>query len=246
MDMSKEVVVEIERLTKEANEVHQIKIGDRIFVDKILNEIKAPKHYISNNKHFEDISSLITYLETIQDHPTLGDAKILIKPGYNEIEVYTEPDNEGDTTYIAEVKPLLPRISFGNYMELEEFIIQLQTKFDVTDNKKNLLTLISKFQTKQEVTTEDNGITQNVVVSKGQGLNEKIQLNPIVRLKAFRTFREVSQPDVMYLLRVNKHGELALFEADGGNWQFEAQQKVRDYLREQITEAGLDGKVVVL
>lgn len=44
----------------------------------------------------------------------------------------------------------------------------------------------------------------------------------------------------MYLLRVNKDGDVALFEADGGRWRFEAQKRIAEYIDERLGNMNLD------
>jgi len=72
-----------------------------------------------------------------------------------------------------------------------------------------------------------------------------ISSNPI-RLRPYRTFREIEQPASLFVLRLQKgrDGELpraALFEADGGQWKLEACQAIKHwldmelYLHERIT-----------
>lgn len=246
MDLTKESIVEIERLTTEANKVETLAVQGRMFATKILHEITEKEYEIKFSQKFNDIDGLLTYLNLIKDHSTLEGQKILIHCDYNYISVDTTPDVKGEVTKLAGLEPSLPNIRFNTYLSLEEFIIQLQTKFFPTDNTKNLIQLVSKFQTNQEVTVADDGISQRVVIQKGQGLNEKIQLTPIVRLQAYRTFREILQIETLYLLRINSHGEIALFEADGGVWKFEAQKNVRTYIREQVKKLGLEDRVEVL
>lgn len=246
MDLTREAITKIEELTTKANGAEIVEIEGRKFSTKSLTEIKPVKNNIGYNRSFDDLTSLVDYLTAIHTHTTLKDVKLLVKCKCDKVEVFTEPDFEGDSVSIACATPLLPNITFDRYLGLEEFLIQLLTKFVQNENTVNLTQLLSRFQSNHTVETTDDGISQKIVVSQGQGLNEKVNLSPIVRLQAFRTFREISQEEVLYLLRVNKTGDIALFEADGGAWKFESQNKVRDYMRDAIQKVGLSEKVVVL
>lgn len=68
----------------------------------------------------------------------------------------------------------------------------------------------------------------------------KATLPPIVRLKPMNTYPEIDQVETMYLLRVNKDGDVALFEADGGRWRFEAQRRIVEYISARSSYFNLD------
>ncbi len=146
------------------------------------------------------------------------------------------------------VSPTTPQINFDFYMDLEEFIIQLQTCFVDTPNKQRLLELVSSFVESEKLEVADNGISQTVVVEKGAAVKSKnaVEVNPFVRLAAYRTYAEVEQPETIYLLRVKQGNRIALYEADGGKWKLEAQMRVAGYLRDGLTDLIEAGKVVVI
>lgn len=150
-----------------------------------------------------------------------------------------------DRNTIASVNPIVPSICFGRWMSMEEFIIQLQTCFVDTFNKQALIELVSKMTDETTVTRTDDGVGQQVTVSKGTGLKECITVNPIVRLKAYRTYQEIDQVETMYLVRVQEGGELRIIEADGGAWKTEAQKRVSEYLRDELVDL-IDSKEVVI
>ena len=54
------------------------------------------------------------------------------------------------------------------------------------------------------------------------------------------TYPEINQVETMYLLRVNKDGDVALFEADGGRWRFEAQRRIVEYISARSSYFNLD------
>ena len=124
----------------------------------------------------------------------------------------------------------------------------MQTCFVNTDNKRNLLELISSFVESEKLEVADNGISQTVTVEKGSAVKSKddVEVNPFVKLAAYRTYTEVMQPETMYLLRVKQGNRIALYEADGGKWKLEAQKRVAEYLHEGLSDLIEDGKVVVI
>lgn len=66
------------------------------------------------------------------------------------------------------------------------------------------------------------------------------------KLQPYRTFLEVEQPASDFLLRLDKEGRPALYEADGGAWKLEAKRNIAAYLCEQLADLVECGSVVVM
>lgn len=68
-----------------------------------------------------------------------------------------------------------------------------------------------------------------------------------VRLKPYRTFTEVDQPesDFVFRMKEDKYDgvQCALFEADGGAWKLHAMESIQEYLEEQLK--GVDGFTII-
>lgn len=92
----------------------------------------------------------------------------------------------------------------------------------------------------------DNGVTQEVSVRRGVALKEQQTVQPIVHLQPYRTFLEVKQPASDFLLRIDKDGHPALYEADGGAWKLEAKRNIAGYLSAQLADLEESGNVVVM
>lgn len=142
---------------------------------------------------------------------------------------------------IAELDRNLAQFPFGDWLSQEEFIIKLLSLMQKTDDQTYLLSYVSGIRNDSAVTTTDDGITQKVEMKSGLSgaLVDEKTTKPIVSLKPFRTFREVDQPESKFLFRVRKNhdGEsrFALFEADGGAWRAAAMEKIKDYIKEHVT-----------
>ena len=95
------------------------------------------------------------------------------------------------------------------------------------------------------VETSDDGITQKVTTEKGMSLNSSIMSTPIRELAPFRTFNEVRQPKSEFLFRI-RDNQFALFEADGGAWQKEAKENIREFFMELLANEIEKGDVVVV
>ena len=140
----------------------------------------------------------------------------------------------------------VPGITTNQSMTQEQAVVELQSLYAVTDDRDYLLALLSRIDVNQGVSSVDNGISQEVCVKTGAVLKEQQTVKPIVRLQPYRTFLEIEQPASDFLLRLDKNGCPALYEADGGAWKLDAKRKIAEYLKMQLAELVGSGKVVVM
>lgn len=140
----------------------------------------------------------------------------------------------------------VPGVTIGHSMSQEQAIVELQSLYAVTPDRDYLLSLLSRIDVNQGVSSVDNGISQEVSVKTGAVLKEQTMVQPIVHLQPYRTFLEVEQPASDFLLRLDKEGHPALYEADGGAWKLEAKRSIAAYLAEKLAAQVESGCVVVL
>ena len=129
------------------------------------------------------------------------------------------------------------RFPFGRYLELEEFIIKLQCTFVDTPQKKAIIDMLAKVDTSEVIQSEDDGIAQKVVTKNEINRRQKTDIAPIAKLRPYRTFCEVEQPESPFLLRLQHvKGDLpsaTMFEADGGAWKIEAVDNIATLLKNE-------------
>ncbi len=140
----------------------------------------------------------------------------------------------------------VPSISVNESISQERAIVELQSLYAITEDRDYLLSLLSRIDVNQGVSSVDNGISQEVSVKTGAVLKEQQTVQPIVHLQPYRTFLEVEQPASDFLLRLDKEGRPALFEADGGAWKLEAKRNIAAYLGEKLADLVERGSVVVM
>jgi hypothetical protein len=126
---------------------------------------------------------------------------------------------------------------FGEYYDQESFIVGLQSLFEPTPARGDVLKVIGTIKENQVRSFADDGVTQSVAASAGQVLVAEVQVPNPVYLKPYRTFREIDQPESPFILRVRpgkERPQCALFEADGGRWKLTAIQLIKEYLEDKI------------
>lgn len=126
---------------------------------------------------------------------------------------------------------------FGTFYEKESFVVGLQSLFEPTPERADVLKVIGTIKENQVREYADDGVTQTVSAKAGVALVSEIVVpNPVI-LQPFRTFREIDQPASPFILRVRAGKEMpqcALFEADGGRWKLEAIGRIKEYLEDKI------------
>lgn len=89
-------------------------------------------------------------------------------------------------------------------------------------------------------------VLEMAVARTGVVLKEQVTIRPIVQLQPYRTFLEVEQPVSDFLLRVDKQGKIALYEADGGAWKLEAKRRIAAWLTDALAEEVEHGLAVIV
>lgn len=188
-----------------------------------------------------NLDSLIRYLKDDPDK-NVSDTKIINV--INPLEVSVESSLFGkfkqrEKYIIANYSNLIPDISFGRYLNIEEFIIMLKSKFIMTEDLDKVIKVVGNITDENVTNYNDDGITQKVTTKTGIARVGEVALPPKIKLIPYRTFIEVSQPESEFLLRAKKGYEgieLALFEADGGAWKKEAINSISKYLSNQLKD----------
>lgn len=127
----------------------------------------------------------------------------------------------------------------GKFMSLEDFNLGLQVRFSDADDRRRVLALLSNVKHETVKTALDDGVTQVVQARAGVALISDVAVPNPVLLSAYRTFRDITQPSSLFVLRVQggRSGglpEVALFEGDGGAWRLTAIERIKDWLVQEL------------
>ncbi len=230
-------------LAEEHNKVLETKINGSIYTERNLKRIDEyfPQ---CDCMELKNLNALIQNIRTNlqKDYHNLP---LILNVSENQIDVWSSYDQNKNREHIFRTKAQVPTIDFNHYMSVENMIIQLQTCFLESENKSNLIGLISRLSKKQEISLEDDGITQRVTATEGVATVAQVSIPPLVKLTPQRTFYEVIQPEQLFLFRVDKNCNVALFDAAGGAWKYLCQLSIIDYLKFELTKEIEDGKVII-
>ncbi len=183
------------------------------------------------------LTSLIDYIKSDTD-PT-DERKMLVHVvSPTEVKLISCLDSDRKREVLIEVKADIPSFPFGKFINHEEFIIALQSKFIADDERDLVLRFAGTVEDGTVAQYGDDGITQKATVKQGiSGKTDAIVPNP-VNLIPYRTFQEVEQPDSNFIFRMksDKYDGIvcAIFEADGGAWKNEATRRIKEYLFKEL------------
>ena len=126
----------------------------------------------------------------------------------------------------------------------EEAQIALRTRFQETGDSLYAMKLVNDISLGAKVIYNDNGVATTVTTKSGVSLQTNEAIRPIVKLRPYRTFQEVEQPESTFLIRINDRG-ISFIEADGGMWRLTARNTIKAFLEENLAAEIESGKLVV-
>ncbi len=246
--MLKEAIEKIEAMASKP-QVREID-GVSYIIDKdgaytqIKPDINGPENCLMNS-----LSAVVQMIKR-EGLPMFGTPAyplFVTVPSHEKVEVFLSqnPDKRYDRPYIYTARATdVPGWGDKVALAFDEAAVALQTRFQPGGDLDYTLALLSQITTGAKVTYADNGIATSIVTQKGISMQQNTTIKPIVKLRPYRTFQEVEQPEGLFLIRINERG-ITFTEADGGMWKLEARKTVAAYLTEALADEIADGAVVV-
>ena len=184
------------------------------------------------------LTSLVDYLKAGVD--SMADKMLVQVVSPMKVRVLSMLDADRKREELVDVEAMIPDFEYGRYMGNERFIIALQSKFIANDDRALLLQFAGTVKDESIAQYGDDGVTQKATIKTGiTSVGDAVVPNP-VKLRPFRTFIEVEQPESAFVFRMRQaegHGvECAIFEADGGAWKNAAMKSIKEYLQYELAE----------
>ena len=189
------------------------------------------------------LSGMVDYIKSNFDHER---GVMIHVESPTRVRVFDSLNDVNDRRIYVSAEAMLPEIVFERYLDRESFNIMLQACFVESAHKGTVLRFISSVIEENSVAETDDGVSQKVTAKTGiAAVGEAVVPNPVA-LKPFRTFVEVPQPASEFVLRLKEGGKVALFEADGGAWELNAMNNIKEYFKEELKELIEGGKVIIV
>lgn len=182
------------------------------------------------------LSGLVNYIKDTFDNNALTDDYALFVGGPSEVSMVSSISGafrQRESVILA--SPFeSPGFRFSSYMELEDFVVAMQSHFVKDETVETILRVVGNIQSEQVATVSDDGISQTVTARSGVARVENVVLPNPVTLRPFRTFQEIDQPPSQFVLRVQGGSgglpRAALFEVGDSQWKVRAVESIREYL----------------
>lgn len=233
--MIKEAMEHIEKMAVP----EMITVDCREYSSKPLYPVEDPTPNPIRNVH--TLTGLVDYLHHNVDELAFDDLMIHVESP-TLVQLYSGLGGGFlvRSNYLS-VQAEVPNILFDQYLDVEGFIIMLQSMFLPGTDREEIMRVVGNIKESAVKTVADDGVSQQVTVKQGiTSVGEEIIPNPVA-LVPFRTFIEIEQPESAFILRMKSdpNGGMprcCLFEADGGAWRLEAIHRIRDWLASQMVE----------
>lgn len=192
------------------------------------------------------LDSLIGYIKENRD--SIEFAGCQIQSQAQSAELISGPKGENrKRDVMVKAASGAPNHVFGQYQSLEDFRIYLMSQFRDTPDRETVLRFLARITDEVVKTSEDDGISQTVIVKSGIASHASATVPSPLQLAPIRTFIEVEQPIGSFIFRLKQIKDAlpqaGLWELHT-NWKREAAVATKAYLDKAIE--GLAVKVPVL
>ena len=231
---------QIERLTKEA-QGKIVTIDGRDYSTVKLHNPRTPQD-VPDVLTVSTLSALAAYVSGKQDGEYLKDRGPLFVhvegPGKAVLHTGVFGEHHQRVAMVAAVATIAS-FPFDQFTDPETFNILVQARIVDDLDRSAVLGIVGNLSTEAVSTLEDDGVSQTARLRTGVvKVAERKVPNP-VRLRPYRTFIEVLQPESPFILRLRGGGDgkppsCALIEADGGAWRIAAVANVIAFLRSHL------------
>lgn len=160
----------------------------------------------------------------------------VVSPVY--VRMYSGLIDERDREELMKADAVVNEFRFNEYYDQERFLIELQANFLDTQDLLTIMQVAGNIKSGTTANYSDDGVSQKTTVKMGVELNDVIVPNP-VKLRPYRTFAEIEQPESSYVFRIkdtDRGPAFKLVEADGGLWKNGTMQKIKEYLEYELSE----------
>lgn len=191
-----------------------------------------------------EISTLTSLVDYIKERMALDFSKVGTMPqmivhveSETEVRLVSVFNGDMDRWQLATVKARIPQIALNKFIGQEQFIIQMQSTFIDNEDKAIVLQVAGNVEDKTVANYGDDGVSQKATIKTGLANVEDVIVPNPVKLRPFRTFHEIEQPEIDFVFRMRNGSDgvsCALFEADGGAWKFRAVHSIAEYLKEEL------------
>lgn len=233
MEGLKEALQYITGLKAESMDPKLIEINGDTYCDKNLT--RYHKFPMAGELSVNTLTAIVDYIKGKPEE--LQATMILHVVGPTKVCLYSGLVDERNREYLIAAKAIVNEFEFDHYYDQERFLIELQANFLETEDLATIMQVAGNIKSGTTANYSDDGISQKTTIKMGVELNDVIVPNP-VRLRPYRTFAEIEQPESNYVFRIkdsDRGPAFKLVEADGGLWKNAVMKKIKEYLEYELS-----------
>lgn len=183
------------------------------------------------------LSGLVDYIKAEID--SMAEHMLVQVVSPTEVRLISMLNEDRKRECLVEVQAEIPEFQYGRFIDSESFVIGVRSKFIQNDGSESILRFAGTVESGTVAKYSDDGISQSATVRKGiAGKQNELVPNP-VKLRPYRTFTEVEQPESEFVFRMKDSDSTvycAIFEADGGAWKRKAMENIKSYLEFELAD----------
>lgn len=196
-----------------------------------------------------EVNTLTALVDYIKGKPEeLREASIIHVVSPTKVLLYSGLIDERNRETLIDARAIVNEFSFDSYYDQERFLIELQANFVETEDLITIMQVAGNIKSGTTANYSDDGVSQKTTIKTGVELADVIVPNP-VKLRPYRTFAEIEQPESSYVFRIkdaDRGPAFKLVEADGGLWKNAVMKKIKEYLEFELSEELEKHKITVI
>lgn len=198
---------------------------------RLDNELRADAIEMST------LSGLVDYIKAGVDD--MADSMLVQVVSPTEVRLISKLDFDRKRECLVKVKAETPDFAYDRFIDTEAFLIGVRSKFIQNEGAEAILKFAGTVENGTVASYGDDGVSQTATVRKGIASRETALIPNPVKLRPFRTFTEVTQPESEFVFRMKEcdgYVACAIFEADGGAWKREAMKNIKNHLEVELAD----------
>lgn len=244
MEGLKEALQYITGLKAESMDPKVVEINGDTYCDKQLT--RYHRFPFADAINISTLTALVDYIKGKPEE--LRESMILHVESPTTVRLYSGLIDERKREHLIRAEAIINQFSFDHAYDQERFLIELQENFLETEDLKTIMQVAGNIKSGTTANYSDDGVSQKTTVKMGVELNDVIVPNP-VKLRPYRTFAEIEQPESSYVFRImdtDRGPAFKLVEADGGLWKNGTMKKIKEYLEYELAEELKEHHITVI
>lgn len=243
--MIKDALRFITDLKEKAMEPKVVEIAGKTYCNMSLN--RYGKEDMAEPISASTLTALVDYIKGCSTE--LRDHMIIHVTSPTAVSLYSGLTKEREREVLFRAKAITSDFRFDSWQDQEQFIINLQANFEMTDDLSTIMKVAGNVEAKTTDTYGDDGVSQKTTIRQGiASKTDVIVPNPVL-LIPYRTFIEVEQPESQFVFRISEGGQgpvFKLIEAEGGLWRAKAMSRIKAFLEESLSGFEIQSQITIL